>query len=132
MTKKKVKFGGLPMENMPKESHETPKPPSRPARQIVKEVLTTVENRKYYTGLKDVCKRIKALKTISEWIVEKRSDRVILRKMKDCFQLPEFELIIEWNIHMPVTSKQEQSRGGCQSQHTSRHLWQVQHLKDSS
>ena len=46
-------------------------------------------------GLKDVCKRIKALKTISEWIVEERIDRVILRKMKDCYQLPEFELIID-------------------------------------
>jgi len=95
MTKKKVKFGALPTENMPKKSHETRKPPSRPAREIVKDVPTSIDNRKYYTGLKDVCKRIKALKTISEWVVEERIDRVILRKMKDCFQLPEFELIID-------------------------------------
>ena len=55
MTKKKVKFGALPTENMPKKSHETPKPPSRSAREIVKDV-PSVEKRKYYTGLKDVCK----------------------------------------------------------------------------
>lgn len=90
MTKKKVKFGALPTENMPKKSHETPKPRSRPAREIVKDIPTSIEKRKYYTGLKDVFKRIKALKTISEWIVEERIDRVILRKMKDCFQLPEY------------------------------------------
>jgi len=95
MTKKKVTFGALPTENMPKKSHETPKPPSRPAGEIVKDVPTSIDNRKYYTGLKDVCKRIKALKTIGDWVVEERIDRVILRKMKDCFQLPEFELIID-------------------------------------
>lgn len=95
MTKKKVKFGALPRENVPKKSHETLKPPSRPAREIVKDVPTSVEKRKYYTGLKDVCKRIKALKTISEWTVEERIGRVILRKMNDCFQLPEYELIID-------------------------------------
>lgn len=69
MTRKKVKFGALPTENMPKKSHETRKPPSRPAREIVKEVPSTVTNRKYYKGLTDVSKRIKGLKTISEWKV---------------------------------------------------------------
>ena len=81
MTKKKVKFGALPTENMPKKSHETPKPLDIP---------TSIEKRKYYTGLKDVCKRIKALKAICEWTVKERIDRVILRKIKDCFQLPEY------------------------------------------
>ena len=49
----------------------------------------------YYKGFEDVCKRIKVLKTIGEWTVEERSDRVILRKMKDSLQLPELELIID-------------------------------------
>ena len=103
MTKKKVKFGALPTENMPKKSHETPKPRSRPAREIVKDIPTSNEKRKYYTGLKDVFKRIKALKTISEWIVEERIDRVILRKMKDCFQLPEYELIIDDSLGYTIS-----------------------------
>ena len=80
LNKKKVKFGALPTENMPKKSHETPKPRSRPAREIVKDIPTSIEKRRYYTGLKDVCKRIKALKTISEWIVEERVDRVICER----------------------------------------------------
>ena len=54
MTKKKVKFGALPTENMPKKSHETLKPPPRPAREIVKDIPCSIEKRNYYTGLKYV------------------------------------------------------------------------------
>ena len=64
MTEKKVKFGALPTENMPKKSHETPKPPRRPAREIVKEVPTSASNKKYYKGLTDICKRITGLKRL--------------------------------------------------------------------
>lgn len=103
MTKRKVKFGALPTENMPKKSHETPKPPQRPAREIVKEIPSSANNKKYYKGLTDVCKRIKGLKTISEWIVEERMDRVVLRKMKDCFQLPELELIIDDSLGYTIS-----------------------------
>lgn len=68
MTKKKVKCGAIPTKNMPKKSHETPKPPPRPSREIVKEVPSLVESRKYYKGLPDLCKRVKSLKTISgQW-----------------------------------------------------------------
>ena len=98
MTKKKVKFGALPTENIPKKSHETPKPPSQPTREIVKDIPTSIEKRKYYTGLKVLCKRIKALKTISDWTVEEGIDRIILRKMKDCFQLLEYELNIDDSV----------------------------------
>ena len=43
----KRKFGALPTENMPKKSHETPKPPRRPTRETVKEVPTSANNKKY-------------------------------------------------------------------------------------
>lgn len=101
MTKKKVKCGAIPTENMPKKSHETPKPPPRPSREIVKEVPSLVESRKYYKGLPDLCKRVKSLKTISEWTVEEGSDRIILRK-KDCFQLPEFEVIMDGSYQKTI------------------------------
>ena len=103
MTKRKVKFGSLPTENMPKKSHETPKPPSRPHREIVKDGPTTVDIRKYYKGFEDVCKRIKCLKSIREWIVEERNERVVLRKMNECFLLPEFELIIDDSLGYTIT-----------------------------
>lgn len=102
MTKKKGKCGAIPTENMPKKSHETPKPPPRPSREIVKEVPSLVESRKYYKGLPDLCKRVKSLKTISEWTVEEGSDRIILRKKKDCFQLPEFEVIIDDSLGFTI------------------------------
>ena len=88
MTKKKGKCGAIPTENMPKKSHETPKPPPRPSREIVKEVPSLVESRKYYKGLPDLCKRVKSLKTISEWTVEEGSDRIILRKRRIVFSCP--------------------------------------------
>ena len=103
MTKRRVKSGVLPTENMPKKSHETPKPPSRPHREIVKDGPTTVNIRRYYKGLEDVWKRIKCLKSICEWTVEQRSDRVVLRKMKECFQLPEFDLIIDDSLGYTIT-----------------------------
>lgn len=102
MTKKKVKCGAIPTENMPKKSHETPKPPLRPSKEIVKEVPSLVESRKYYKGLPDLCKRVKSLKTISEWTVEEGSDRIILKKKKDCFQLPEFEVIIDDSLGFTI------------------------------
>lgn len=61
-----------------------------------------VESRKYYKGLPDLCKRVKSLKTISEWTVEEGSDRIILRKKKDCFQLPEFEVIIDDSLGFTI------------------------------
>ena len=103
MTKRRVKFGVLPTENMPKKSHETPKPPSRPHREIVKDGSTTVNIRRYYKGPEDVCKRIKCLKSICEWTVEQHSDRVVLQKMKECFQLPEFDLIIDDSLGYTIT-----------------------------
>ena len=50
MTKKKVKFGALPTENMPKKRHEAHKPPARLAREIVKDVPTWIENRNCFTS----------------------------------------------------------------------------------
>ena len=77
MTKKKVKFGALSTENMPKKSHETPKPPSRPAREIVKDVPTSVEERKYYTGLKDVCK-LKRKRSLWKALSKRQTVKIIL------------------------------------------------------
>lgn len=48
---------------------------------------------------------IRGLKTISEWIVEEYSDKVVLRKMKDCFQLLEFELIIDDRLWMDLARR---------------------------
>ena len=69
----------------------------------MKEVPTSANNKKYYKGLTDICKRIKGLKTISKWIVEERIDRVVLRKMMDCFQLPELELIIDDSLGYTIS-----------------------------
>ena len=96
MTKKKLKFGVLPTQNMPKKSHSTPKHPSRPARQIVQEgPAVNTRARKLYKGFADVCKRLKCLKSIKEWTVEERHDRVVLQKRKECFQLQELQIIID-------------------------------------
>ena len=35
------------------------------------------------------------MKSISAWKAEERSDRAVLRKRKDCLQLPELELTID-------------------------------------
>lgn len=42
------------------------------------------------------------MKAITEWRVEERSDRIILRK-KDCFQLPEFEVKIDDSLGFAIS-----------------------------
>lgn len=99
-SKKRVIFGALPTENMPKKSHETQKPQPRPAREVVREIVC--KPNKFYKGFDDLKTRIKGLKTIQEWTVEQRTDRVILRKMENDLQLPKFEVTIDDSLGYAV------------------------------
>ncbi|RMX39922.1 hypothetical protein pdam_00021379, partial [Pocillopora damicornis] len=63
MVKKKPKIGALPTLNMPKRSHDTTKPAARPWRSV--------------QSFKDLCKRVKTLKTLNDWIVQELEDRLV-------------------------------------------------------
>ncbi|PFX27779.1 hypothetical protein AWC38_SpisGene7529 [Stylophora pistillata] len=68
MTKKKPMFGALPVRNMPKRSHETDKTTRRPPKVVVTVEETTSCSR-YYKNFRDLCKRVKSLKTLTGHMV---------------------------------------------------------------
>lgn len=80
MVKKKPKIGALPTLNMPKRSHDTTKPAARPSRSVVNVNPITESSKKYYQSFNDLCKRVKTLKTLNDWIVQELEDRLVLKK----------------------------------------------------
>ena len=74
--KKKPKIGALPMLNMPKRSHDATKPAAHPSRSVVNDNPITESSKKYYQSFTDLCKRVKTLKTLNDWIVQELEDRL--------------------------------------------------------
>ena len=92
--KKKPKIGALPTLNMPKRSHDTTKPATRPSRTVVTNNPVTENAKKYYQSFNDLCKRIKTLKTLNDWIVQELEDRLVLKKKSSQVMRPEIEIMI--------------------------------------
>lgn len=101
MTKKKPRFGAVPVLNMPKRSHETTKPITRPERSVVKDVEEPVNNSCYKT-FEDFCQRVKSLKSLSEWSSKLLADRVVFKKIVEPYLLPELEIIVDVSLGFTV------------------------------
>ena len=84
MMKKRPRFGAIPKGNIPRKSHETPKPQPR-ARQsrpvIVEEMQQT--NQHCYKGLLDFSYELPSIKSLSHWNTKTLEDKVLLKKMAD-------------------------------------------------
>lgn len=104
MTKKKPKFGALPTLHMPKKSHDTRKPVPRPARSIVRDHQDTSTNRRTYKNFEELRVRVKSLKTISisSYSLEELNDRIVIKRLRDSFLLPELELIIDDSLGFTI------------------------------
>ena len=73
MTRKKPKFGALPVLNMPKKRHHRAEPTKpRAARSVVREENQKPESRgdAIYKNFLDLCRRITGLKSLKEWDVK--------------------------------------------------------------
>ena len=82
MTKKKPRFGALPTLNLPKKRHESRKPTPRPERSIVKDNKEPLPNR-YYKGFNELCQGVKSLKSLKNWKMKIKEDRILLKKRLD-------------------------------------------------
>jgi len=100
MTKKKPKFGFIPLLNMPEKSHESIQPPPRPGRSVVKD--TKEQPAACYKDFTALCRRVKGLKCLSEWNVKKLSDGVVFKKTVDPFFIPELEIIVDDSLGFTV------------------------------
>jgi hypothetical protein len=101
MTKKKPKFGVLPVLNMPSRSYEKETKLERPSRVIVKEQVTTKKH-VYYKHFSDFCNRITQLKSLTEWSVEKTNNRVVFRKLNASLLLAEYEIIVDDSLGFTI------------------------------
>ena len=102
MVKKKPKFGALPTLNFPKRNHDATKPAARPSRSVVNDDPVTESSKKYYQSFNDLCKRVKALKTLNDWIVQELEDRVVLKKESSQATLPEIEIMIDDSLGFTI------------------------------
>ena len=100
--KKKPKIGALPTLNMPKRSHDTTKPATRPSRTVVTNNPVAENVKKYYQSFNDLCKRVKTLKTLNDWIVQKLEDRLVLKKERSQVMLPEIEIMIDDSLGFTI------------------------------
>ena len=103
MTKKRPRFGAIPKVNMPRKSHETPKPQPR-ARQsrpvIIEEMQQT--NQHCYKSLVEFSQRLKRIKSLSQWNTKTLEDKVVLKKMVDPYLLPKTEIIVDDSLSFTV------------------------------
>ena len=102
MVKKKPKIGALPTLNMPKRSHDTTKPAARPLRSVVNDNPVTESSNKYYQSFSDLCKRVKTLKTLNNWIVQELEDRLVLKKKSSNAMLPEIQVMIDDSLGFTI------------------------------
>ena len=105
MTKKRPRFGALPTLNMPQKSHQREKPPSRRPISIVKDQSLIDEKSKkaLYNDFVEVCKRVRPLKILSEWTVQEKEDRLLLKKMRNTLLLPEIEIMIDDSLGYTIS-----------------------------
>ena len=100
--KKKPKIGALPTLNMPKRSHDATKPATRPLRTVVTDNPVTEISKKYYQSFNDLCKRVRTLKTLNDWIVQELKDRLALKKKSSLVMLPEIEIMIDDSLGFTI------------------------------
>ena len=95
-------FGALSTLNFPKRNHDATKPAARPSRSVVNDDPVTESSKKYYQSLKYLCKRVKALKTLNDWIVQELEDSVVLKKESSQAMLPEIEIMIDDSLGFTI------------------------------
>lgn len=101
MTKKKPRFGALPLLNMPRRSHESSKPPER--RSIVRDVKPIAPvNTSCYRTFEEFCHRAKSLKSLSEWSSKVLPDRFVFKKVVEPYLLPELEIVVDDSLGFTV------------------------------
>ncbi|XP_022780188.1 uncharacterized protein LOC111321541 [Stylophora pistillata] len=102
MTKKKPKFGALPTVNIPKKSRDSRRPVMRPSRSIVRDHEDSKINKRIYKNFEGLCVRVKSLKTLSTWKLEQLNDRILIKRVRDSFLLPELKLIIDDSLGFTI------------------------------
>ena len=103
MTKKKPRFGAIPAINMPRKSHETPKPsPRAPVNRTAITIESTQRPRSCYKTLNDFNQSLSNIKSLNDWNKKTLEDKVVLKKMVDPYVLPKTEIIVDDSLNFTI------------------------------
>ena len=103
LTKKFLKFGVLPSQNLPTKSYlsSSKKEIPRPVRSVVQEFVPTKAH-SYYQNLQDVKNRVGKL-VLKEWSITITANSVSLTKYQCPYLLPKFEVIIDESLAYTIS-----------------------------
>ena len=106
MTKKRPKFGAIPTLNMPQKSFEKVPTTPRPAKPVVKEhpaVDVSTVKRVCHKSFTEFCGRAGSLKSIKEWDICAKEDRMVLKKSAEpSLCLPQVELMVDDSLGFTI------------------------------
>lgn len=104
LTKKFVKFGALPSQNLPQKSFDFKASQiniSRPARSIVQDVVAKKAH-SYYQNIQDVKNRVGKL-VLKEWAIAIEENKVTLAKYQCPYILPKLEITIDESLAYTIS-----------------------------
>ncbi|PFX17991.1 putative pre-mRNA-splicing factor ATP-dependent RNA helicase DHX15, partial [Stylophora pistillata] len=101
VTRKKPRFGALPVLNMPQRSHKLLTPTPRPARTIMRDLDAHI-NTSCYETFSEFCKRDTCLKSLNEWTSKMFPDKAVFKNKIEPYLPPEFEVIVDDSLVFTV------------------------------
>ena len=101
VTRKKPRFGALPILNMPQRSHKLLTPTPRPARTIMRDLDAHI-NTSCYETFSEFCKRDTCLKSLNEWTSKMFPDKAVFKNKIEPYLPPEFEVIVDDSLVFTV------------------------------
>lgn len=101
MTKKKLRFGAVPVFNMPKRRHYSNKPTLWPD----ETVLSNLENSSTsscYSTFSEFCDQVKSIETLCGWNVKFLVDQVVFQMIVEPYLLSVLEIIVDDSLGFTV------------------------------
>lgn len=91
MTKKKLRFGAIPTQNLPKKSYQREPRQNAPSERPFVQDVPSMNS--FYKTLQEFCNRVKELKSLVNWISKFFVDKAVFKKMVAPFMLPHLEVV---------------------------------------
>ena len=98
-TRKKLKYGAIPSKNLPQKSIETKRTTREPPK--VREFVPPTQSSDCYGSFRELCSRVKSLKSLSHWTITKENG-LRIEKPSDQYVLPEVCIYVDEDLNFLV------------------------------
>ncbi|KXJ07724.1 DNA transposase THAP9 [Exaiptasia diaphana] len=103
MTKKKPRYGALPVLNIPKKKPRTIKASTTTSTICRKRTRDECKHKLLrYVLFGEFCQRSKTLKSLSDWNSKVLGDRIVFKKMVEPYLLPQLEIIVDDSLGFTI------------------------------